>query len=70
MLELIELVDVEEKIDEEYEIVRIKYALSDDIMAVLSNLTVGGGTSVGSSGSRTSGSRTTPGRTPSENGWQ
>ena len=65
MLELIEMVDVEEKIEieEEYEIVRIKYALSDDIMAVLSNLTIGGGTSAGTSGSRTSGSRTSGSRT-------
>jgi general secretion pathway protein D len=65
MLELIEMVDVEEKIEieEEYEIVRIKYALSDDIMAVPSNLTIGGGTSAGTSGSRTSGSRTSGSRT-------
>jgi len=66
MLELIKLVDVEEKIEEEYEIVRIKYALSDDIMAVLSNLTIGGSATVGTSG--TTGSRTTPGRTTGSGG--
>lgn len=66
MLELIELVDVEEKFEEEYEIVRIKYALSDDIMAVLSNLTIGGSATVGTSG--TTGSRTTPGRTTGSGG--
>ena len=57
MLELIELVDVEEKLEDEYEIVRIKYALSDDIMAVLGNLTTGGAATVGSGGSSSSGSR-------------
>jgi general secretion pathway protein D len=39
MLELIDLVDVEEKIEQEYEIVRIKYALSGDIEAVLNTMT-------------------------------
>jgi general secretion pathway protein D len=68
MLELIELVDVEEKFEEEYEIVRIKYALSDDIMAVLGNLTIGGSATVGISGTSTSGSRTTPGRTSGSSG--
>ena len=69
MLELIELVDVEEKIEDEYEIVRIKYALSDDIMAVLGNLTTGGAATVGSSGSSSSGNRpSTSGRTSGSSG--
>ena len=69
MLELIELVDVEEKIEDEYEIVRIKYALSEDIAAVLGNLTTGGSATVGSSGSSSSGSRpSTSSRTSGSSG--
>ena len=57
MLTVLEKLDVEEEIDEEHEIVSIKYALSQDIATVLGSLTTGGSVT-GTSSSSTSGSST------------
>ena len=54
MLEIIEMVDRDEVLEEEWEIISIKYALSADIEAVLNTMTTTGAPARATSGSSTS----------------